>query len=531
MGGAVMSDFLRRQMLDRADGKSFDVIVVGGGATGLGVAVDAAQRGYSTCLVEAYDFAKGTSSRSTKLVHGGVRYLEQLDIALVMEALHERGLMHQNAPHLVHDLAFLVPRYTWWEGPFYGAGLKLYDLLAGKRNLAPSKFLSTAQTIDAIPNVAREGLLGSVEYHDGQFDDARMALTLARTAADLGAVVLNQCRVSELLKDSHGMVHGVRAMDGESGRMMEIRATVVVNACGIFSDELRVLDDGKTPRMIEPAQGVHLVFDKTLQPSQRAIMVPHTDDGRVLFVIPWHDRIVVGTTDTPMKKAEIEPRALPEEIEFILRNAGRYLERDPTRADVRTVYAGMRPLVHESGIDSPSKSISRSHKVVVSASGMVSIMGGKWTTYRRMAEDTMARVIDVGQLDRRPCGTESLHVRGWIARDDAAMPSEDWLRVYGSDAPMVRAVCAEHASWSQPMHERLPYPLGVVAHAARHEMARSVDDVLARRTRSLLLDAKAAFESADVVAAILAKELGRDSAWAAKDAEAFRQIAKGYQLV
>lgn len=525
-----MSDFSRSHMLARADGKSFDVLVVGGGATGLGVAVDAAQRGYSTFLVEAHDFAKGTSSRSTKLVHGGVRYLEQFDIALVMEALHERGLMHQNAPHLVQDLAFIVPRYTWWEGPFYGAGLKLYDLLAGKRNLAPSKFLSTQQTIDAIPNVARDGLLGSIEYHDGQFDDARMALTLARTAADLGAVVINQCNVTGLIKDDHGAVCGVHVMDGESGRVMEMRATVVVNACGIFSDDLRLLEDSRAPRMIEPAQGVHLVFDRALQPSQHAIMVPHTDDGRVLFVIPWHERIIVGTTDTLMKKAELEPRALPDEIEFILRNAGRYLERDPQRSDVRSVYAGMRPLVHEGGVDSPSKSISRSHKVVVSAGGMVSIMGGKWTTYRRMAQDTMSRVIDVGQLDHRPCGTESLHVRGWLDREDSAMPREDWLRVYGSDAPAVRAVCAQEPGWNAPMHPRLPYPLGVVAYAARHEMARSVDDVLARRTRSLLLDAKAASECADKVAVILSKELGRDRAWAAKDAESFRTLAAGYQL-
>ncbi len=517
-------------MLASADGKSFDVLVVGGGATGLGVAVDAAQRGYTTCLVEAHDFAKGTSSRSTKLVHGGVRYLEQLDIALVMEALHERGLMHENAPHLVHDLAFLVPRFSWWEGPFYGAGLKLYDLLAGKRNLAPSKFLSAAETIEAIPNVAREGLLGGIEYHDGQFDDARMAVTLARTAADLGAVVLNQCRVSELLKDAHGCVRGARAVDAESGRTLEIRATVVVNACGIFGDELRLLDDGKSSRMIEPAQGVHLVFDRTLQPSMRAIMVPHTDDGRVLFVIPWHGRVVVGTTDTPMKQAEIEPRALPDEIEFILRNAGRYLEHDPTRADVRSVYAGMRPLVHESGIDSPSKSLSRSHKVVVSPSGMVSIMGGKWTTYRRMAEDTMAQVIDVGQLDHRPCGTESLHVHGWIARDDSAMPAEDWLRVYGSDAPAVRAVCGERPEWNKPIHARLPYPMGVVAYAVRHEMARSVDDVLARRTRSLLLDAKAAHDAAAGVAAVIAAELGRDAAWAESECATFRALAAGYQL-
>ncbi|MSR69719.1 MAG: glycerol-3-phosphate dehydrogenase/oxidase [Phycisphaerales bacterium] len=525
-----MSDFSRDAMLARADGKAFDVLVVGGGATGLGVAVDAASRGYSTCLVESYDFAKGTSSRSTKLVHGGVRYLEQLDIALVMEALHERGLMHQNAPHLVHDLAFLVPRYTWWEGPFYGAGLKLYDVLAGKRNLAPSRFLSLDETIAAIPSVSRDGLLGSVEYHDGQFDDARMALALARTAAELGAVVINQVRVNALRKDGNGRVCGVDATDVESGRALAMRATVVVNACGIFSDELRVLDDGTTPRMIEPAQGVHLVFDRALQPSDRAIMVPHTDDGRVLFVIPWHERIVVGTTDTPMKRAEIEPRALPDEIEFILRNAGRYLEREPARGDVRAIYAGMRPLVHESGVDSPTKSISRSHKVVVSASGLVSIMGGKWTTYRRMAQDTMSRVIDVGQLEPRPCVTESLRVHGWLARDDAATPSEDWMRVYGCDAPAVRAVCGEKSGWNASMHARLPYALGVAAYAVRHEMARSTEDVLARRTRALLLDAAAASEVAEQVAKVVANELGRDGAWAARDAAAFRELAKGYQL-
>ncbi len=525
-----MSEFSREAMLARADGQSFDVLVVGGGATGLGVAVDAASRGYSTCLVEAYDFAKGTSSRSTKLVHGGVRYLEQLDIALVMEALHERGLMHQNAPHLVHDLAFLVPRYTWWEGPFYGAGLKLYDALAGKRNLGPSRFLSRDETTAAIPNVARDGLLGSVEYHDGQFDDARMALSLARTAADHGAVVINQVRVTALRKDSTGTVCGVEATDAESGRTLSIRATVVVNACGIFSDELRVLDDQSTQRMIEPAQGVHLVFDRAFQPSNRAIMVPHTDDGRVLFVIPWHERIVVGTTDTPMPHAEIEPRALPDEVEFILRNAARYLEREPTHSDVRAVYAGMRPLVHESGVDSPTKSISRSHKVVVSSSGLVSIMGGKWTTYRRMAQDTMSRVIDVGQLDRRPCETESLRVHGWLARDDAATPAEDWLRVYGSDAGELRAVCNERAGWNAPMHARLPYMLGAAAYAVRHEMARSTEDVLARRTRALLIDAAASSEIAETVAQIVASELGRDGAWATEDASAFRRLAAGYQL-
>ncbi|MSR28384.1 MAG: glycerol-3-phosphate dehydrogenase/oxidase [Phycisphaerales bacterium] len=525
-----MSDFTRDAMLARADGGSFDVLVVGGGATGLGVAVDSAARGYSVCLVEAHDFAKGTSSRSTKLVHGGVRYLEQLDIALVMEALHERGLMHQNAPHLVHDLAFVVPRYTWWEGPFYGAGLKLYDILAGKRNLAPSRSLSVEETIVAIPNVAREGLLGSIQYHDGQFDDARMAMSLAMTAADHGAVVVNGARVVGLLNDAAGVVKGARVMDRESQREFGVHARVVVNACGIFSDELRTMDDPRAIRMVEPAQGVHLVFDRALQPSSIAVMVPHTDDGRVLFVIPWHDRVVVGTTDTPMKAPDIEPRALPEEIEFILRNAGRYLERDPTRLDVRSVFAGMRPLVHERGVDAATKSISRSHKVVVSASGIVSILGGKWTTYRRMAQDTMDRAIDVGGLDRRPCATESLRVRGYLPRMDPAMPSEDWLRVYGCDAPRVRAVCAERAAWNRPMHPRLPYPLGVAAHAVRYEMARSADDVLARRTRSLFLDAQAASDSADVVAQVIAEELGRSSAWAQANAAEFRTIAAGYRV-
>ncbi len=525
-----MSDFNRDAMLARADGAHFDVLVIGGGATGLGVAVDAASRGYSTCLVEAHDFAKGTSSRSTKLVHGGVRYLEQLDIALVMEALHERGLMHENAPHLVHDLAFLVPRYTWWEGPFYGAGLKLYDLLAGKRNIAPSRMLGVDATIAAIPNVAREGLLGSIEYHDGQFDDARMALSLARTAAELGATIMNGARVMALVKDGTGALAGARVRDVESGREFEVRARVVVNACGIFSDEVRAFDQPSAPRMVEPAQGVHLVLDRSFQPSDRAVMVPHTDDGRVLFVIPWHGRVVVGTTDTPMKGPELEPRALPEEIDFILRNAGRYLERDPTRADVLTVFAGMRPLVHEKGVDAPTKSISRSHAVVVSDSGLVSIMGGKWTTYRKMAEDTMSRAIDVGGLERRPCVTESLHVHGYLARGDSAMPKEDWLRVYGSEAAFVASACAERPEWGELIHPRLPYQLGAVAYSARHEMARSVDDVLARRTRALFLDARAASESAERVGALLADELGKDEKWGRESAASFKSIAKGYIL-
>jgi glycerol-3-phosphate dehydrogenase len=522
--------FVRESMLARVDGAHFDVLVIGGGASGLGVAVDAASRGFSTCLVEAHDFAKGTSSRSTKLVHGGVRYLEQMDISLVKEALHERGLMHENAPHIVHDLAFIVPRYSWWEGPFYGAGLKLYDLLAGKRNLAPSRALSVEATIAAIPNVAREGLLGSIEYHDGQFDDARMALALARTAAEQGAVVLNRVRVTSLRRSPSGTLTGAECRDCESGRSLSIAARVIVNACGIFSDEIRAMDDAAATPMVEPAQGVHLVLPREFQPSDRAVMVPHTDDGRVLFVIPWHDRVLVGTTDTPMTRANEEPRALPEEVEFILRNAARYLEREPSRADVRAVFAGMRPLVHEGGIGGSTKSISRSHKVVVSTGGLVSIMGGKWTTYRRMAEDSMARAIDVGGLAKRACATEALRIDGYLARDDRAMPKEEWLRAYGSRAEEVRRVCAERPAWSEPMHPRLPYPLGVAVYAARCEMARSVEDVLARRTRGLLLDARAARDASRRVAVAIAPELGWTPEQTEASASEFVALAGGYLL-
>jgi glycerol-3-phosphate dehydrogenase len=522
--------FSRTEMLKRIKGGAFDVLVVGGGATGLGVAVDSAQRGYNTCLLEAFDFAKGTSSRTTKLVHGGVRYLQQLDFQLVVEALRERGLMHENAPHLVHPLRFVIPRYGWWQGPFYGAGLMLYDLLAGRRNFARSRWLNAAQTTAALPTLVRAGLRGGIEYHDGQFDDSRMAVSLARTAASLGAAIANGMRATGLLKDVHGRVCGVNAFDAESGRTISVNAKVVVNACGIFSDELRTADDPAAPRMITPAQGVHLVLQRSFFPGSHALMVPRTDDGRVLFLIPWHGRVVIGTTDTPVPALQVEPRPLPEEINFILRNAGRYLQRPPTRADVLSVFTGMRPLVHAGGINAPTKSISRSHKVLVSASGLVSVMGGKWTTYRSMAADTMEQAIKAGGLEPRACGTATLRVHGWLPTTAPATPEADWLRVYGSDAAAVLAVCAELPQWGLAMHPALPYPLGVAAHAARHEMARCTEDVLARRTRALFLDARAAAECAPAVAAVLAMELQRDSDWAVRDAAAFQELALVYQL-
>ena len=519
----------RSDLIARATGEDgWDVIVIGGGATGLGVAVDAASRGYRTLLLEQVDFAKGTSSRSTKLVHGGVRYLQQGNISLVREALHERGLMYRNAPHLVTNLAFIVPRYKWWEGPFYGIGLKLYDLLAGKLNLARSRQLNHDQTIAAIPNLEPEGLDGGTQYHDGQFDDSRMCTTLVRTALDLGAVMLNHAPVVDLLRDDDDHVAGVRFRDAETGKEHEVRAQVVINATGVFSNAIRRMDDAESESIVEPSRGVHLVLDASFLKGDAAIMVPHTDDGRVLFVIPWHQRCLVGTTDEHAPEPVLEPRATDEEVEFILRNAARYLDRDPDRKDVLSVFAGLRPLVRHEG--TATKKISREHEIIVSRGGLVTIIGGKWTTYRRMAADTMDHAVDVGGLEHRGCVTESLHLRGWLDRDDPAMPEANWLRVYGADADEVLSVCREVDGGMEPMHADLPYPRGVAVHAARFELARTVEDVLARRTRALLLDAAAAAEAADDVAVLLATELGHDAHWAASQAAAFRSLAAGYRL-
>lgn len=517
----------RDQLLKKAvETKNWDVIIVGGGASGLGVAVDSVTRGYRTLLLESSDFAKGTSSRSTKLVHGGVRYLEQGDIPLVLEALRERGLLHRNAPHLVHHLSFLIPRYQWWEGPFFGIGLKVYDALAGKLNLSPSHLVSKEETLRRIPNIEEENLLGGVEYFDGQFDDARLAVTLARTAVHHGGCLLNYCRVTGLTK-SDGLVDGVTYTDFETGASHTAKGAVVINATGIFTDEIRTMDDAKAVPAVQPSQGVHLVLDRSFLQGDSAVMVPHTDDGRVLFVIPWHDKVLVGTTDTPMDHPEIEPRALREEIGFILRNAARYLARDPHEEDILSVFAGQRPLVRKPGKDgTATKTISRNHEVLISDAGLVTIVGGKWTTYRKMAEDTVNHAALLAGLAEKPCVTESLQLHGW--RSPNAAPLPDWISVYGTDEEEIRTLLASDPGIAAKMHPRLPYPLAAAVWATRHEMARTLEDVLARRTRALLLDARAAIEAAPAVAAVLAAELGRDKAWEIAQAKEFTALASGY---
>lgn len=502
----------------------WDVIVVGGGATGLGAAVEAAARGYSTLLLEQHDFAKATSSRSTKLVHGGVRYLQQGNIALVLEALHERGLLLENAPHLVQNQAFIVPNYAWWSGPFYGVGLKVYDLLAGKLGFGPSKILSREDTLARIPTLEPKDLHGGVIYHDGQFDDSRLAINLAQTAVDLGGTVINYMPVKGLLK-SRGMVCGVAAKDMESGSEYEIYSHVVINATGIFADSIVRMDDPQAAGIMVLSQGVHLVLDREFLPGNSAIMVPQTEDGRVLFVVPWHNKVVVGTTDTPVAEPTLEPRAMEEEIAFILHHAARYLTKDPTRADVCSVFAGIRPLVSISQ-RKDTAGISRDHHVVVSESGLVTIAGGKWTTYRRMGQDVVNQAALVAGLQERASKTKNLPIHGWLKSVDRSDP----FYLYGSDALLVKKLAEEDAGLAARLHARLPYTGAEVVWAVRNEMARSVEDVLSRRTRALLLDALASREAAPGVARLMARELGRDTQWEQEQVAAYTELAGGYHL-
>lgn len=511
-----------RQLRSTAE---YDVLIVGGGATGLGIAVDAASRGHSVCLVEAEDFAKGTSSRSTKLVHGGVRYLKQGHIPLVLEALRERGLLCRNAPHLVHHLAFVIPAYHWWENPFYGVGLKVYDALAGRLGLEPSRMLSREETLARLPTVEKEHLTGGVLYHDGQFDDARLAVTLAHTAASHGATVLNHTRCEALLKlKADGQACGARVRDTETGEIHEIPAKVVINATGVFVDELRRLDEPGTERVVAPSQGVHLVLPADFLPGGTAMMVPRTDDGRVLFAVPWHGRLVVGTTDTAVPDISPEPRALPEEIGFLMRHAARYLTRDPQPSDVLSLYAGLRPLVRRSGGKATS-SLSRDHTILISESGLLTITGGKWTTYRHMAEDATNHAETLGGLESRPCRTRDLPL------DGATEAPLSWpLSVYGSAACRIETLIKETPALGRRLHPALEYCEAEVIHHAREEMARTVEDVLARRTRALFLDARASIEAAPRAASLLAKELGRDAEWERSQADAYRALARGYLM-
>ena len=527
-------------MLDRAVARTtpWDMIVIGGGATGVGIAVDAASRGFDVLLLEAQDFGKATSSRSTKLIHGGVRYLEQGNISLVMEALKERGLLRQNAPHLVHDLAFIVPNYSWWEAPFYGIGMKVYDLLAGKFGFGRSRILSTQETIERLPNLQTEGLRGGVIYYDGQFDDTRLLIHMAYTAADHGATLLNYAPVIKITKDEAtedpvsadgaSFVNGVIFRDEESGQTHAARARVVINATGIFTDHVRHMTDADAKPMIAPSQGIHLVFERSFLRADAAIMVPRTSDGRVLFAIPWHEHTVVGTTDTPISEPTYEPLAQEEEIEFILETAAQFLSRPPTRKDILSVYVGIRPLV-KAAHDDDSKgqktsSLSRDHTIHIDNSGLLTIVGGKWTTYRHMAEDCVNHAITLASLPETACNTKDLKLHGY--HESSEQYGHLW--VYGSDAVAIQSIAYGNSDLLKPMHPDLPYCEAEVLWAIRNEMARTVEDILARRTRALFLNARAAITLAPRIANTMAKELNQGQAWTENQLATFLKIAANY---
>jgi glycerol-3-phosphate dehydrogenase len=510
----------------RTAAEPWDVIVIGGGATGIGTALDAASRGFRTLLLEQHDFGKGTSSRSTKLVHGGVRYLRQGDVSLVFEALKERGRMMQNAPHLVRNQSFVIPAYDWWEGPFYAVGLKVYDMMAGKLGLGPSRQISREETITLIPTIEKKGLKGGIIYHDGQFDDARMLISLAQTCEDHKGFLINYFRVNDLVKEK-GLVSGVMAVDQETGEEFRISGKAVVNASGVFADAILRMDDPEAGKMIRPSQGIHLVLDGKFLQGQHAIMVPQTSDGRVMFAVPWYNKVVVGTTDTLVDKISLEPEPLEEEIDFVLRTAGQYLTIDPKREDVLSIFAGLRPLA-ASGDDAKStKEISRHHKVMVSVSGLISVIGGKWTTYRKMAEDAVDYAIMVGDLPERKCHTQHLPVHGY---EGAAGLTPNPLSVYGQDRSRMEDIGHKTYGDNRFLSESLGIEKAQVSWAVREEMARTLEDVLARRTRALFLDAKESLRIAPEAVKIMVSELGQDPQWIITQLDKYNQLVLNYLI-
>jgi glycerol-3-phosphate dehydrogenase len=493
----------------------WDVLIIGGGATGLGCAVDAAARGHATRLLEAHDFAKGTSSRSTKLVHGGVRYLAQGRIGLVREALTERATLLRNAPHLVHPQRFVVPFYRQLDKLMLGVGLTAYDWLAGSRSLGASQLLSVADTVAALPTVRRQGLLGGIAYMDARFDDARLAITLMRTVFDLGGLAINYLPVVGLHHEN-GRVSGVETRDAESGEHFIIAARVVINATGVWADNIRRLDEPATAGQLAPSQGAHVVVDRDFLSGDTALLIPRTTDGRVLFIIPWQGKVLLGTTDTPRRETPLEPRPLGEEIDFILETASRYLNRPPTRSDVRSAFAGLRPLIG-SRQGGATASLSREHVIQVSRGGLVSVAGGKWTTYRRMGQEIIDRAEAAGGLPHRPCTTGKLRLHA-----SPASPSDD---VFGTDRPIIDSLPGVGIQ----LHPQLGLSAAEVRYAARFEQARNVEDVLARRSRALFVDAAAACDAAPAVARILANELGWTDAQTHEMTEAFHQLAEGFR--
>jgi len=505
--------------------KLWDIIIIGGGASGLGSAVESASRGYKTLLVERFDFAKGTSSRSTKLVHGGVRYLQNGDISLVIEALKERGLLRKNAPHLVKDLSFVIPSYDWWTTPFYGIGLKIYDMMAGDLGISPSTILDKSETESLIPNIKKKGLIGGVIYYDGQFDDARMAISLAQTAENQNAVVVNYIEVIDLIKGKDYTISGIIVKDSFSETIYRIKSKVVINATGVFSDSIMLMDDPKSSQMIQPSQGVHIVLEKKFLDCKHAIMVPYTTDGRVLFAVPWQNHVVLGTTDTQVNEVKIEPRALSDEIDFIISNAGEYMTSKPQKKDIKSIYVGLRPLAISENNSESTEEISRHHKIKISTSGLISILGGKWTTYRKIGEDAINSAIILGGLKASKSLTENLAIHGYNKNPDF----DDPLHVYGSDLNKIKSLTND-PNGNKSLSKKLHITKHQILWAIQKEMALTLEDVLARRTRCLFLDVFETEKLIDKVLKIMGETLNKGQNWKNEQKLSFLYLTKNYKI-
>jgi glycerol-3-phosphate dehydrogenase len=505
--------------------KVYDFIIIGGGATGIGITLEASTRGYSVLLLEKSDFTKSTSSKSTKLVHGGVRYLAQGNISLVREAVVERGLLIKNAPHIVKRQSFIIPADGFFEEIKYLIGLKLYDLLAGSLSLGRSRLLRKKNVLKRLTTLNPTKITAGVLYYDGQFNDSRLAINVIQTAIENGAVALNYCSVNGLLKDDIGMINGIRFTDEETDKIYEVKGKQVVNATGVFTDDILKMDLPNSKKTIAPSQGIHLVLDKSFLPGQDAIMIPKTDDGRVLFLVPWCNKVLVGTTDTPIEKESLEPIALESEIKFILETAGRYLSKIPKRSDVLGAFAGLRPLAASSSDNNKTKEISRSHKIITSKSGLLTMIGGKWTTFRKMGEELVDAAENRLKWNSIATKTKHLKIHGYT--NDLNL--ENSLEYYGSDAEKILNLADQ-----EEMHELLSMPLNIikaqVVWAVRHEMARTVEDFLARRTRCQILNAEESVKMAPKVASIMANEMGYSKKWEVEQVTSYTKVTSNYIL-
>lgn len=504
----------------------WDIVIIGGGATGLGSALDAASRGYKTLLIEKYDFAKGTSSKSTKLVHGGVRYLANGDVKLVFSALKERGLIFKNAPHVSFVQSFVIPSYSLFNKLKFLIGLKIYDWMAGSLRIGKSTLLNKNEVVSKLPKIKTKGLKGGIQYFDGQFDDSRLALNIGQTAAQFDATLLNYAEATAIHKDDNGIVNGLTILDRENNNSYTVKAKAIINATGIFVDDILKLDTPQHKNIVRPSQGSHIVIDKKFLGNEDALMIPETSDGRVLFGVPWHGKVLLGTTDTPLNEHQIEPRPLEEEIQFILTTAEQYLDTPPTRKDVLSVFAGLRPLAAPtSGNENSTKEISRDHKLIKGKSNLITITGGKWTTYRKMAEETINMAIEVGKLSNKSCKTTDLHLHGYTLEKHPG----HW-QVYGSDFNKIQELAKNNPVLAERLHPNYEYIAAEVVWACHHEMISKVEDFLARRIRLLLLDAKASLAIAPKVAAIMAQELNKDQEWINKEVDSYSKLVARYIL-